>query len=214
MQQQSGLRSVITLFLKTHEKPRKNSYENHAKTMINLLPPIGKKRVQREYLVRTAGVWALLLSAVLGVFVLLLIPTYVLLSRQLDALSLEIFRLEDAQEITIYQDSREQVEESNALAAQLATDLHRKSVSDIVAQIEAAQTKNISLSGIVYTEEGGSRVEVSGTAATRESLVLFVETLKRSPSFLEATVPVGDLAPDRALPFTLTLIPAPADIHI
>ena len=51
--------------------------------MINLIPPGAKKRMYTEYVARALSLWVLLLSCALFGGALLLVPTYVLLQKQI-----------------------------------------------------------------------------------------------------------------------------------
>ena len=57
--------------------------------MINLIPPDALKGVKREYYVRVGTVWAFLLTGAFVALILLLIPLYVLINSQLNAMILE-----------------------------------------------------------------------------------------------------------------------------
>lgn len=182
--------------------------------MINLIPPIAKKNVAREYWVRTLSIWAILCALSLAVFAVLLVPTYVLLSRQLDGLALEIIQLDDENDAARHTEIVREVRAANILATQLTSQTDVPSASTVLAEIEDAQTRSIMISGFVYARDAQTitNIEVRGIAETREALVAFVDALRRNPKILHAEVPVGDLAPERSLPFSLTVTFGPTDI--
>lgn len=57
--------------------------------------------------------------------------------------------------------------------------------------------------------EGAEKIEISGTALRRESLVAFVKVIQKDPSFTEINLPVSYLVRDKDIDFVLsgTFIP-------
>ncbi len=175
--------------------------------MINFLPPEAKTVVKREYVIRTIGVWALLLAAVALVVVLLLLPTYVLVVQQLNALATEVVQTENATSTHAYETARTALEKTQTLALQLGVVYAGPTASAVLRGVQEVQTSAITISGFSYERTGTAveKVEVRGVAATREALTEFSTALERNPLFARATVPVSDLAADRDLSFTLTI---------
>ncbi|MBI4086689.1 hypothetical protein HY416_01760 [Candidatus Kaiserbacteria bacterium] len=176
--------------------------------MINFLSPEAKQAVKREYFTRVVSVWMLLLAAVATVGAALLGPTYVLLIRQLDALSQEIITLEKESDTEQYLATREALSGAHDLALQLAVSYSGPTPSQILTEVRKSQTDAIVIYGFSYERAVGrpDAVTVRGTASTREALAQFTAALERNPLFARAEVPVSDLASDRELPFTLTIV--------
>ena len=181
--------------------------------MINFLPPDAKSEVQREYLVRTVGVWAVLVSAVAIVTTVLLVPTYVLLTHQLDALALEVATADDESHAEAYTTARAALADTHTLALQLDMSRTGPTASEALHEVQRIQTDAIRVSGFSYahTDDAEQTMEVRGIAATREALAGFAAALERNPLFARAEVPVSDLAADYDLPFTITI--TIADTH-
>lgn len=179
--------------------------------MINFLSPEAKSDIRREYWMRVLSVWGFLLSAVAFSSVALLAPTYLLLVRQLDALASEVAQMAEDVADT-YQTDRATLESAQVLVSQLGVSVPGPTALVVLREVRAAQTGAITLSSFSYTHNGTvvETVGVHGVAATREALVQFSATLERNPLFVHASVPVSDLAEDRDLPFTLTIIVAKA----
>lgn len=173
--------------------------------MANLLPPDAKKNVRKEYWLRTASVWTLLLAICFVIFVALLVPTYVLIGAQHRAVTLQDSDLEINNEA--YSESVVAIERANTLARQLQKTPQHLLPSEALSVIESVQDDAIVLTGFFYTtsEDAEDTISVTGIAANRTTLVSFRETLERSPFFKEATVPVSDLVRDQNLPFTITI---------
>lgn len=179
--------------------------------MINFLPPEAKSAVRREYVIRALGAWSLLFAVVAMVGTVLLLPTYVLLTRQLDALAAEVVRAEDVSATEAYKTTHDALATANALAVQLRVAHAELVASKMLDAIRSAQTDAVTLSGFSYTHTGTAvkSVQVRGIAATRGALAEFSAALERNPLFARADVPVSDLADDRNLEFTLTIVLSP-----
>ncbi len=172
--------------------------------MINLIPSEAQSLVRREYLMRVYTVWALLFAGAILVGATLLIPTFVLFSKQV--LIDEDIKIENATTDADYTKTVEELKRATMLADRLSTVGSTVLASDIVAHVEGARSEHVSLENLSITyEKKVSRIEVRGIAETREALSLFLETIKRDAFFLDAQVPVSDLARDTKLPFTATL---------
>lgn len=182
--------------------------------MINFLPPEAKSAVRREYAIRAVGAWLLLLAVVAAVEIVLLLPTYVLLARQLDALAAEIVRTEDVSATEAYKTTHAALAKAHTLAGQLHVAHAGPVASKVLDAIQAAETDAVALSGFSYAHTGIAvkSIQVRGIAATRGALAEFSAALERNPLFARADVPVSDLADDRNLEFTLTIVLAPDSI--
>lgn len=181
--------------------------------MITFLSPEAKRVVTREYFVRVASVWALLFAAVAVAVAVLLLPTYVLLLRQLEALSLQAAAPEDEANTEHYEAVHAALSKAHVLARQLNASDAEPAASAVLREIQKAQTSSIVISSFFYEDTGAEAkgVRIEGIAATRESLAQFSAALERNPLFARAEVPVADLAADRDLSFTLTIVLANGD---
>ncbi len=182
--------------------------------MINFLPPEAKIAVKREYVIRTLSVWALLLAVAVLVEVVLLLPTYVLLWGQLEALAIEVVQAETDGSTQAYQTARTELEKAHALALRLSVATEGLAASDVFREIQKTQPDSIILSGFSYEHASAEveTVEIRGIAETREALAEFSAALERNPLFLRADVPVSDLAEARDLSFTLSITMAQSGI--
>lgn len=181
--------------------------------MINFLPPEAKSAVKREYVVRTISVWALLLAIVALVGAVLLLPTYVLLTREFDALAIEVVRTENDASTQAYEAAHTALEKAYTLALQLGVVFRGPTASEVLREVQKVQLSPITISGFSYEHTGTKveKVEIRGIAATREALAEFSAALERNPLFARAVVPVSDLAEDHNLSFTLTIALAQSD---
>ncbi len=179
--------------------------------MINLIPPGGKKRVNTEYVTRALSLWVFLLACALLGGALLLVPTYVLLQKQIFiAGTSEDGGRSKGEEFEVMTKT---LKETNVFAAQLSQSMDSVRASDILAQVSAALSQGVDLRGLSITDAGegkGVSIIAQGTASTRQSLRAFLDKLKQGGFFQDAQVPISDLAPDTNLVFTATLKLKPA----
>ncbi len=171
--------------------------------MINLIPPEGHKQVRREYLSRVAAVFALLVTGALVGGACLLLPSYILLSYQLKA---QVESAASPEVESEYADASRALADTSQLAKRLSAPAGSINTSEILAHVNTNLSAEVALTAFSVSRAGEKvAVTARGTAQTRESLRKFVETLKRDAFFMDARVPVSDLARDVDLSFTLTL---------
>lgn len=156
---------------------------------------------------RVLSVWMLLLSVVAAVVAVLLIPTYVLVVRQLEAKEIEMVHDETTFDRTAYEQAKDEIKRANTLATKLVARPPSPQGTVIFDEIRSHTTDGIALSGFVYEHDGKTvkRVEIRGTAVTREELSAFVSALESGSLIDRATVPVASLTRDRDLPFSITI---------
>lgn len=172
--------------------------------MINLVPHEGTKLIRREYIVRVAAVWCLLLAAAIAGSAVLLVPTYVLVSKQFNAMN---EATADSGEVEQeYSKLFQELGASRSMIDQLMRVTERVPSSEIIRHIEYARGKDVNVDTIeIVYRDATPRIIASGNAATREALRGFVDTLKHDGFFMDASIPVSDLAKDVQPTFTVTL---------
>lgn len=177
--------------------------------MINLIPPVAKRAMLREYWQRVGVVWLLLLSLCIVLAALLTAPSFVLVQSQLSAYELQL------------QAAATAVSEQDALAAQVT--LANTQATTVLAAGEVPrmspyleQLQQLTGSGISLTQIDVVRVErvitelaVVGTALNRESLTQFSARIEEDERFGEATVPLESLAANEDIAFTLRIAVTP-----
>jgi predicted amino acid-binding ACT domain protein len=174
--------------------------------MINLIPPTAKKSIVIEYWIRVASVWMFLVSTALFAGAVLLFPVYVLVSSQVDA-------KESAVTIASQKvDSFENVSGELELASQLAKHALRESslvhMSVYMERFIELQGPDIELDNIEISRVDRliSPVQVVGVATDRRSLAAFRDRLLAEAQILEVDLPIANLANDRNIRFTLTIL--------
>jgi hypothetical protein len=177
--------------------------------LTNLLPRSSVRGLRRQYFVRLATV-ALGLGVV-GLFVhsVLLFPSYLYtrsetkrLQAELDQLAASASSLEE-KEINARIKS---VQDDIAYLGRLDT---QPAASAAVRALISVPRAGVTLSGFTYTAPTPASKEaqmtVTGTAATRDSLRLYVDSLKRLSFISKADLPISAYAKESQIPFTITL---------
>jgi hypothetical protein len=178
--------------------------------MSNLLPRDVKRTIILEYRIRIASLWCLVLAAAFVIGTFLFGPAVVAVVSESRAVMSEMqANAESANEE--YAESLASIDRANLIAARLSRDTVTFSVTDAMREVDKELGSGVSFEGMSFmrAEDGTPRIEVSGTAATREILAQLVERLKANPYFLDATVPFGQLAQATNAPFTITLTVRP-----
>ncbi len=172
--------------------------------MINLLPPQGYTSLRREYMLRVGATVLFLFGGVCAILVVASIPTFVLISAQIDALEIDVVRNEYADDSFI--EAGKEVDETRAIVAQLASDNGPIRASDIITEVERYATGGIVFKNYVISNaEPGIAVQVQGVAPTRKSLAALKNALEESALIEEVELPIADLARDVDVPFAMTL---------
>lgn len=177
--------------------------------MINLLPPQGKKRVTREYIVRVCTVAGILFSFSLVASAAALVPTYVLFMGT--GARLEREEKKFSQDEEEYAHISEVLKTATEVAQQLQKPVVTIEAAEIVSHLETALFADIVLDGVQLSQNKAEvQIQARGTARTRESLQHFLNTLKHDQFFSDAQIPVADLAKDTNALFTITLVRRPS----
>lgn len=186
-------------------------------SVTNLLPYGRLKHLRKQYWFRLGTVAALLMTALVGVSAVLLLPTYVLLTKKVDdkkavlAASLASPSSVDEKQLS------ERLSLLTSHAATLETLARAPSVSTRITALLAVSRPGITLSGFTYTPaspKGSAKntletISISGKAVTRDALHTFQLALQNTPFISSAVLPVSAYALSSDVPFTIALTLAP-----
>lgn len=182
------------------------------KELTNLLPPGRKKEFLRKYVLRVGVVSIVLVTALVFIAAVLLLPTYVFLTKSIGTKEAHLASIESALS------SSDEVALSVRLAA-LATDARilidlagTPSPSRIIRTVLSIQHTNIFLSGFIYTPTANKvpgTLAISGMAKTRDALRTYQLALQKAPFALSADLPVSAYAKDSDITFTISITLAP-----
>lgn len=174
--------------------------------MINLIPPIVRKSIITEYWVRVLSVWFFVVAVVATATVFLSLPVYVLLSSQVDVY--EQSAIEAQQRVNEYDLSAGALVRANVMAQKIFELREVEKFSSIITTIEALQGNDIVIEGFDFARQDNelAPVMVTGEAATRQALADFREALLSQESVSDVVLPISNLAKDREIQFSLSVI--------
>lgn len=172
---------------------------------INLLPAAAKAELRLHYRLRLATVLFSVLGFVCCISAALLLPTYFAIRADADEAARYVAALTDLaaqraqnpanRTLTIFAES---------IKLLGAADLPPV-VGPAVATISGPLPNNVSVDRIELERiEGAVDITITGTAATRASLIAYVDGLKATPNLQQVSVPVSALVPEINAPFTVT----------
>lgn len=176
--------------------------------LTNLLPSHRKRFLAREYLFRLGVVVVWLFVVLVLIHGLLLIPTYLYVHQQMSAREAQLVTLQTAQSGATEQELKSRVEALQTRAKQLAALGTQSSASGAIRAVLLAPRPGIRMHGFTYapgTTAAAHRMTINGTAATRESLRQYLQTLDALPYITTAELPISAYAEVSDISFTITL---------
>lgn len=174
--------------------------------MANLLPPDARTNVLYEYWTRVAVVALVVVSIGAIALLVLLIPTYVLINEQEQALTTRIDSMRAQQDA--YRDATVAIESANTLARYIDRHDTAASFRELIGSIDEIAGNEIAVTSFSFAQSDTGEVapiKVSGVATTRTALASFRDTLRADPRFAGVELPIASLAADRDVPFSLTI---------
>jgi hypothetical protein len=174
--------------------------------MINLIPPVVKKAVVKEYWIRVFSVGLFMLSVVSLIVMLFALPVYVLVSSQVEVYAESAARA--SEKIAEYDFSAGSLAKANQMAQKIFELRHYDSFADAVAQIEEVRGSNVVINGYEFSrkDQNLTPVLVSGEASTRQALSDFREALLKQKNIEDVILPISNLAKDRDIQFSLSVV--------
>jgi hypothetical protein len=174
--------------------------------MINLLPPHAQKKVQIEYWIRVCSVWIFLLGVACIIVGSLLVPSLVLVQSQLKVYSGEYQNASSQNDL--YENLEQEVRVANDTAAHLVSSDKNVLFSSLISEVEEVADRTVLIKSISLsrTKELVESIQISGEAVSRSALVEFRDELESSPLFISAALPLSNLAKDKDVPFSITIV--------
>lgn len=175
--------------------------------MSNLIPPDAKRAVVIEYWIRVVTVWFVLVGLALVVTALMKTPTFVLVESQLRAFSGEYEEAVD--ESNQFDEAQRAITDANQLAELLKGGNDTTELSSIIAILDeiAGDAVTIQNFDLNMTDGMVTKISIDGTAATRQALAGFSENIEAHPLFSDAELPISNLAKDRDIGFSISVVP-------
>jgi len=173
--------------------------------MINLIPPSSKKKIILEYWARAVSVWFYVWASafLLGAFVM--IPVYVLVNLQVSSSSESAASAN--QKLASYEDVSDQLNNASLDAKALLDSGKYTPISTYTELFFGLENNDVTLSQIslARAKVGLGSVQISGSAATRQSLAAFRDSLLALPQVDSVDLPISNLAKDKNIQFALTV---------
>lgn len=176
--------------------------------MFSLLPKDEKVKIRREYRVRLAVVILWFSFVTLVAASLLLLPAYFLSSQKEKAVLREADMLAKSVEAAEAADLEKVLLGVKDKLAFVRRESPPLRLYELIREVAKRRSQGIVLGTltIVDAENDKRRINVSGKAATRNSLVAFEKALQSSGLFERVELPVGSLAKDSDSDFSLDAI--------
>ena len=176
--------------------------------MINLLPIEEKKRTRRDYIFRllTVALGAVSVSTLIGIVTLF--PSYFIA----DFLKRTAIEKAEISRKTNGEDNQENIikilKETQQKLEILSSEREQASLRTVFDTAINYKPSTIILTGLVYQKESEDKATftISGVADSREDLLVFSVNLERDVLFDDVELPVSNLAKDKDIKFTLTIV--------
>lgn len=175
--------------------------------MLKLLLQEEIKKIKKDYLIRFIILILAGVSVSLVVFLISLLPVYVLLKADQKVLNEE---LRSAQNEELNADRIRLKEKLNSLRNTLQVlDTKQYEISYLIQKVTERQPRTISISSFAFDSDnsgsGNNIFIIQGNANSRESLADFIESLKQVPEFSSAALPFSSYAKESEIPFSITI---------
>jgi len=176
--------------------------------MINLETQRMRRALKREYLGRLAIVSLFFLTALIVVHGVLLVPTYLFYNLRIGELEAEEARIDTVLAVA---EERELEQRANMLrthASFLETAKDMPTLTDAFQEVAGLRAGTITITSFSYEPARGEKegnMQLVGTARDRDALYTFVRELEARPRITSASFPIGNLARERDIPFTITV---------
>ncbi|MAZ29755.1 hypothetical protein CL655_00520 [bacterium] len=164
--------------------------------------------MKREYWMRVAVVWLLLLGGLVVVAAVLTAPSFVLVESQLRAYESQI---QTAAAVASEQRAlTEEVTRANQLADTVYSVGTIPKVYPYLNRIAELQGEAVMLTrfSVTRVETAVASINVAGVAATRQSLTNFSDAVVADPLFTAADVPLSNLANNEDIAFSISIVVA------
>lgn len=178
--------------------------------MHNILDIKEKKKILTEYRVRLAVVFVFMLSFLVVASLVLLVSSYLLAVSKYNSTEKQLATIQEK-----YSDGRKgkdvtaQISEVNSqVALFLKNDAAGTELPPpkAIASVLSAKSATIKISGIMYDATvSQGRIVLTGVARDRESMAVFVETLKSNPLFTNVTLPISSYVKSENIDFSVVV---------
>lgn len=178
--------------------------------MINLIPKDRKKLMVRGFYSRLATLFLFMLSLAVFVGSIALLPAYFISSVKKSASD---FKLENQKNEKVPLSNEQALTEIKDINSKLSivenAEKNKFLPSEkVVDEILSKKTSNIKITQILYNNDAtqDKKINILGTASSRQALLSFEETLMNDPAFKNVNLPISSFVKDSDIQFNLSLI--------
>ncbi len=174
--------------------------------MINLIPPQAKKSIVTEYWIRVAATWMYLWAFTLVCCAAIVFPAYVNVHSQVAVY--EDSAAQASAKVADYKTASVGLVRSSQQASTIINESRIPTFSKYFNLFESLQGSQISVSQVSVSRsmDGLEPIRIVGQAADRQSLASYRDRLLAQEVVTEVDLPISNLAQDRNIQFTLTLV--------
>lgn len=180
--------------------------------LTDLLPKERREALSRGYFLRLGVVVVWFVTLLVLVSMVLLLPTYVLLTENASTKEAHLSSIDSALSSANGATLAVRLATLSSEAATLSALAHAPSASATFRDALALSRPGIALSGLAYTPAAGQNpgtLAISGIAATRDALRSYQLVLQGASFARSADLPVSAYAKDSNIAFTITITLAP-----
>jgi Tfp pilus assembly protein PilN len=176
--------------------------------LTNLLPTSRIRAFRRGYFLRVAALACMLLTGLVIVHGLLLVPSYLYAHTEEKREATQLAGLNASLQTSEEKQVQTRLTQLSANVAYLNTLASSTAASAALRAVLAVPRTGITLSGFTFAPAAGSQpgtMEISGMAATRDSLRAYALALGQLPFVSNADLPISAYAQDNNIPFSISL---------
>jgi hypothetical protein len=173
--------------------------------MLNLLPKIQKKAIIREYRIRFIIMALVLLLMGEAIALVLMAPPYITASLRIGLLNSQSAGLKVQTATAEANRLSDIVKQTNTYLAVLTASSTPTGAALLLEHIIAVKDANIRLTSFNYSGKGQQKLDIGGTASTRQALLDFVKKLKSLPGIVVSDLPVSDFAKSQDIDFSVNV---------
>ena len=175
--------------------------------MSNLLPEKNKNRIKKEYQMRLATVALIFVFFGFTVAIIFLAPSYILLQAEFSERSRQIEEGNKAAQNAGGENYISALTDSAERIAILEKGASRTQLLGLISKIVDRKVPGVYLKSIdyVHSDTGAAVVTIIGTAATRDILIAFKDSLAQEKLFQKVDNSISDLVQREDISFTLNI---------
>lgn len=174
--------------------------------MFNLLPDNLKKAIKFEYNTRRVVVILIFVILIQISTLVFMFPSWLISGSKEKGLELQLEKMGQSALSADATEIRDKIKIINNEIHLLDTGLQYPSLSPLVDYVLSKKTPSIRINSFTY--EGGKSwtLSLKGISSTRESLVSFVDSLKKDNIFSSIDLPVSNLAKNKNIDFSIVMV--------